>query len=239
MSSAPGGLRAWARRSPRLHAAWRALRGGARRKREGELAFWRQIAASGSLSNAHYEALFTAQFGIARDWYHGKRMLDLGCGPQGSLEWAAEAAERVGLDPLVGDYRELGIDGHAMRYVEAPAEAIPFPDGHFDVVSAFNSLDHVDQLGRTLAEVERVLRPGGTFLVVVEVGHDPRWEEPQRLDWDSIERAAPRLRPMSVERFELADGGIYGSLAAAIPFDDRDARVRPGLLKARYERERT
>jgi hypothetical protein len=27
--------------------------------------------------------------------------------------------------------------------------------------------------------------------------------------------------------------------AAAIPFDDRDARVRPGLLKARYERERT
>lgn len=223
------------RRSPRVYRAYRALRGGARRKREGELAFWAGVARAGAISNEHYEGLYTTAFGIERSHYAGRRVLDVGCGPQGSLEWAHDAALRVGLDPLVEDYRRLGIDAHAMRYVAGGAERIPFDDASFDVVAAFNSLDHVDDAGRALREIARVLAPGGLFLVVVEVGHPPRWEEPQTLDWDAVERTVPELEPVRVERYELR-GGIYESLAAAEPYDAARGDARPGLLKALYRR---
>lgn len=49
----------------------------------------------------------------------GRRVLDVGCGPRGSLEWADRARVRVGLDPLVDAYRELGVADHAMGYVAA------------------------------------------------------------------------------------------------------------------------
>ena len=100
------------------------------------------------LSNAHYAWCFTDCFGLPLELYDGKRVLDVGCGPRGSLEWAERAAERVGLDPLADEYQRLHSREHAMTYVAAPAESIPFPDGHFDVVSTMNSLDHVDDLAR-------------------------------------------------------------------------------------------
>jgi SAM-dependent methyltransferase len=102
--------------------------------------------------------LFTDLVGLDAGFYRGKAVLDIGCGPRGSLEWADEASRRVGLDPLADDYRELGTDAHAMDYVAAGSEAMPFGDGEFDVVATINSLDHVDDLGRTVAEIKRVTR---------------------------------------------------------------------------------
>ena len=53
---------------------------------------------------------------------------------RGSREWADVAAERVGLDPLVPAYRELGIDRHQMGFCVACSECIPFADSCFDVI---------------------------------------------------------------------------------------------------------
>src|SRR5438105_4063844 len=123
-------------------------------KRRAELAYWRDrhSAEHGTLGNAHYEPLYTTAFGLDRGSYAGRRVLDIGCGPRGSLEWADIAAQRVGLDPLVPDYRKLGIDRHQMEYCAAPSHKIPFPDGHFDFVTCLNALDHVDDFEGTVAE---------------------------------------------------------------------------------------
>ena len=67
-------------------------------------------------------------FGLDKRFFGDKRILDIGCGPRGSLEWADNATETVGADPLVGVYRRLGTDRHRMKYVEAGAERLPFPD---------------------------------------------------------------------------------------------------------------
>src|SRR5690349_10690247 len=76
-----------------------------------ELSYWRAVKRrNGKLSNGWYEATFTKYVGIPRSFYSGKKVLDIGCGPCGSLEWLDDAAERVGLDPLADKYRELGID---------------------------------------------------------------------------------------------------------------------------------
>src|SRR5690348_6575594 len=91
-------------------------------KRFFEFAFWvSRFARERRLSNSHYEFLFTELFGLDPSFYAGKRIVDIGCGPRGSLEWADMAAERVGVDPLAGAYQALGARHHKMRYVTANA----------------------------------------------------------------------------------------------------------------------
>jgi len=130
-----------------------------RHKGQHELQYWLQRrSAEGELDNSHYVELYTTRFAISKDFYRGKRILDIGCGPRGSLEWAEMAAERVGLDPLAREYMKLGADRHQMNYVASGAEAMPFPKAYFDVVCSFNSLDHVANLDRTIGEIKRVTK---------------------------------------------------------------------------------
>jgi ubiquinone/menaquinone biosynthesis C-methylase UbiE len=201
-------------------------------KRLAELSYWTmRRLREGALDNAHYEFFFTEHFGLDRSFYSGKRILDVGCGPRGSLEWADDVAERVGLDPLASTYRRLGSAGHDMRYVTGGAEEIPFPDGYFDVVSSFNSLDHVDSLDDAVREIVRVLAAGGTLLLVTDVNHRPTVAEPQTFGWNIVEAFAP-LRAVQLRRFEKAPSGTYETLVRAVPYDDADATPRYGVLSA-------
>src|SRR5690349_15969345 len=81
-------------------------------KERHELTFWRKKyrEEGGRLGNSHYEHFYTVFFGLDRAFYVGKRIVDIGCGPRGSLEWADMAAERVGIDSLAKEYRKLGTD---------------------------------------------------------------------------------------------------------------------------------
>ena len=192
-------------------------------KHSRELDFWKsRKQAEGQLGNAHYEFYYTTHFGIDREFYRGKRILDIGCGPRGSLEWADMAAERVGLDPLVPAYRKLGLDHHKMGYCAARSERIPFPDSYFDVVTSVNSLDHVDNWEKTIQEITRVTKPHGIFLVVVEVNHRVRVCEPHRLPPDFIKNFLPLF---SVTRHDLFGGETSRSRA---PY----AGTGPGYLSA-------
>jgi ubiquinone/menaquinone biosynthesis C-methylase UbiE len=173
--------------------------------------------------------LFTGLFGLEPGFYRGKAVLDIGCGPRGSLEWVNDASRRVGLDPLADDYRELGADAHAMEYVAAGSEAMPFADGEFDVVTSINSLDHVDDLERTAAEIKRVTRPGGHLVLAVEVGHDPTWTEPQTLSWDVWELFAPEFEVVSRGEYERDAGGLFDGAWRRERFD-HTAPPRPGVL---------
>lgn len=160
-----------------------------RAKELNELMFWRgRLKREGSLSNDHYERFYTETFGVDRAYYAGKRIADIGCGPRGSLEWCAEAAERVGVDPLASEYLKMGAHAHAMSYVTAGCEEIPFEDGHFDVVTALNSLDHVENVDAAVAEIERICRPGGDILIIVEINHKPTITEPHFLEKTFTER---------------------------------------------------
>ncbi len=164
-------------------------------KQSSEYAYWsgRSKAEQGMLSNAHYEPLFTTVYGLTRDDYRDKRVIDIGCGPRGSLEWATMAAERIGLDPLAGRYRRLGISRHSMRYVQASSEHIPFPDGHFDIVTCLNALDHVDDFRQTVAEIKRITASGGLFLVSVEIDHPPSGTEPITISERDMELFGPQF----------------------------------------------
>lgn len=214
-------------------------RAASRRKLEAELGYWRSTRETGGYLEQgapYYEWAFTTHFGLDREFYRAKKLLDVGCGPRGSLEWADDAAERVGIDPLADEYARLQSRTHRMTYRAAPAEQIPFPDGHFDVVSTFNSLDHVDDLGAALREIARVARPGGTLLLVVDINHGPTINEPQRLEWTLVDRLLEDWN--LAERRDLRRGSdnLLENLVAAEPFDHEADAGRPGVLSARLER---
>jgi ubiquinone/menaquinone biosynthesis C-methylase UbiE len=112
----------------------------------------------------------------------GERVLDVGCGP-GRLTLAAAIAagstgETVGIDPspemiALGTQKAKRTASSAAFRVAA-IEAIPSPDDHFDVVLANLMLHHLplELQRRGVAEVLRVLKPNGRF-VVAEFSANP------------------------------------------------------------------
>jgi ubiquinone/menaquinone biosynthesis C-methylase UbiE len=168
--------------------------------------------------------------------YRGKRILDIGCGPRGSLEWADVAAKRVGLDPLAEQYLALGAGQHKMQYVAAYSESIPFPDGHFDVVCSFNSLDHVVDLGRTIREIKRVTKRGGLLLLLVEINHQPTELEPHCLGWDSVELFKPEFVLRTQQHYECGKNGMYDSILEGLLYDHSAPVSRSAYLSALFRR---
>lgn len=98
----------------------------------------------------------------------GTRYLDIGCGAGGALVASrALGAEAAGLDAsenLVAIARRRLPDA---RIEVGEMEALPFADGAYDVVTFINSLQFAGDPVRALAEARRVIRPGGSVLVVV------------------------------------------------------------------------
>lgn len=203
-------------------------------KELNELMFWRaRQKREGVLSNDHYAPFYTEIFGLDRAYYEGKRIADIGCGPRGSLEWAGNALERVGVDPLADRYLKMGADKHAMRYVKAGCEAIPFEDGHFDIVTALNSLDHVENVDAAVAEIQRITRPGGDILIIVEVNHKPTITEPHFLERDFAARFV-NCETVSTRVLKIReDHDVYRSIQDGIEEADPSA---PAILIARLRR---
>jgi len=116
---------------------------------------------------------FTVELSAVRE---GQRVLDM-AGGTGDL--AGQLARRVGDsgEVVVGDINaamlgagrermvDRGVVGN-VRYVQADAERLPFPDGHFDCVTIAFGLRNVTHKERALADMGRVLRPGGRLLVL-------------------------------------------------------------------------
>jgi SAM-dependent methyltransferase len=96
-----------------------------------------------------------------------QRVLDLGCGGGaiGARKPAGREVHGLDRDPRL----VAGLDGYASAAVWDldTAAPLPFGDGSFDAVVAKDILEHLQQPARTVAEIRRVLRPGGLVLASV------------------------------------------------------------------------
>lgn len=99
----------------------------------------------------------------------GARWLDLGCGRSVLPSFRREAERRlvarpqqaVGVDPEVASL----VDNDSLDHrIQAMGEALPFPDDHFDLVTANMLVEHLEEPEACFREVNRVLRPDGVFL---------------------------------------------------------------------------
>jgi SAM-dependent methyltransferase len=109
----------------------------------------------------------------------GRRVLEVGCGAAPCARWlAGQGAHPIGLDlsaAQLGYARRLAAaTGVSVPLVQADATAIPLAAGSVDLAcSAFGAVPFVTDTAAVMAEVARVLRPGGRW--VFAVTHPMRW----------------------------------------------------------------
>ena len=118
-------------------------------------------------------------WGLAHlDLHAGDTVLDIGCGGGNTL---ARMAERVTEGHLTGiDYAETSVeasrtfnaalvDAGRMEILHGSVEALPFADAHFDAVVTVESFYFWPSPEKSLEEVARVVKKGGTFLLLAEI----------------------------------------------------------------------
>jgi len=92
--------------------------------------------------------------------------LDVGCGEGRFCRMLkAHGLDCTGIDPtraLINRARELD---HDSAYIEVSGEALPFDDASFDLVVSYLSLIDMPEITAPIAEMARVLKPGGTLLI--------------------------------------------------------------------------
>lgn len=120
-----------------------------------------------------------------------ERVLDVGCGPgHTALAFGPRAREVIGLDltqEMLLAGRRLAIErGVAnLRFLRADVESLPYPAEAFDLVTSRFSAHHYPSPDQAVAEVARVLRRGGLFLLVDSISPE---DDPADSFLDHIER---------------------------------------------------
>ena len=213
-----------------------ALFGPKRLKSLNEILFWKIVKIrEGKLTNHHYEEFFTTFFDLKKSDYDGQTIMDIGCGPRGSLEWADNAKRRVGLDPLANKYLKMEGLSHKMEYVQSGAEKMSFDTGSFDIVTSLNSLDHVDNLEESILEIKRVVAPGGLFLMICDIHSYPTRAEPSNFDWGISKAFLPEFSIEFEKHFE--GNNMYKSLRENIPYDHSNKKDRYGIVALKLKRK--
>jgi SAM-dependent methyltransferase len=99
------------------------------------------------------------------------RVLEVGSGAHGLIFFFG-TRDGVGVDPLADHYKALfpAWQGRA-RTIAVGGETLPFDDASFDIVLSDNVVDHAEGPAKIVAEMARVLRPGGLLYFTVNVHH--------------------------------------------------------------------
>lgn len=161
-------------------------RGISRRKWEGfqtdhELNYWvhefpQQVPQGKTPHEYHMERAWPinrAMFrSLASDSFVNKVVLDVGCGPYGSMDFSG-ARTVIGLDPLGFDYQHHCAMTPGLIVLCADAEQVPLLRNVVDVVVCINALDHFHHPYDGLKEMYRVCRPGGHFLLCTDIEGTP------------------------------------------------------------------
>jgi SAM-dependent methyltransferase len=113
-------------------------------------------------------ALHLKRYEFARPHCVDAEILDAGCGVgYGSAHLAEVAARVVGVDVSEEAiaYARRRYSRPNLEFVVGDLLALEFDDASFDAVCSFETIEHVEDVKRYLAQIVRVLRPDGTFVV--------------------------------------------------------------------------
>ena len=148
-----------------------------------------------------------ARYAFASSFAEGRSVLDVGCGAgYGAAELATHACSVAAIDVAsdATEYASKNYQPTNVHYAQASALSLPFRDQAFDLITAFEVIEHLSDSKPMLAEARRVLRPGGLFLV----------STPNRLYY-AESRAKDGPNPFHAHEFECEE--FRAELAAFFP----------------------
>ncbi len=148
----------------------------------------------------------------------GDRVLDVGCGEGRHTHASAlEPVQVVGLDIDPGRLRAAKDGFHdavaeaarsTPEFIRGDAIALPFPDGAFDVVVCAEVLEHLPDYRSAIAELERVLAPGGTLAVSVPRAGPERFCWALSRDYHAVQGGHVRIFDGGELRATVEAGGL-------------------------------
>ena len=105
-------------------------------------------------------------------------IVDVGCGTGSALRHAAAKVKNghlIGIDPvprmieIAKDITKKNETDYQIIFKVGSAEDLPVEDSHADIVFAFDSIDHWNDIQQGLKEILRILKPGGRFIIVKDL----------------------------------------------------------------------
>ncbi len=167
------------------------------RERRDNQAYYDEFSAGYEKRRHHgYHALIDRlEVAATLPYASGARVLEAGCGTGLILRQIAPLARRaVGLDLSTGMLQKAR--GRGLDVVHGSVTDLPFGDGEFDLAYSFKVLAHVERIERAMAEMARVVRPGGH---VIAEFYNP---------W-SLRGLIKRLKPATKISHATTDEAVY------------------------------
>lgn len=148
----------------------------------------------------------------------------VGAGGEVVLADINDSMLKVGRDRLL----ELGVAGN-VRFVQADAEALPFPDNYFDCITIAFGLRNVTHKDRAIASMLRVLKPGGRLLVL-------EFSKPgNKLLSKAYDQYSFRLLPL-MGKLVTNDSESYRYLAESIRMHPDQETLKAMMVEAGFAR---
>lgn len=120
------------------------------------------------INDNYWAEMLRYGYDLNYDFFEGKDVLEIGCGPAGIIFSLKNVKTRIGIEPMnLNEFIKENWKKEIVR--EGMGENLPIGSDSCDIVISFNALDHCSDPEAVISEINRVLRSGGEFLLWIHV----------------------------------------------------------------------